>query len=71
LHCAGGNAFDQFDLLTPLVDWVEKGRAPQSVVASRAGKPEETRPLCNYPAHAAYVGGDPAKASSFTCRAPS
>ncbi len=71
LHCAGGNAFDQFDLLTPLVDWVEKGRAPQSVVASRAGKPEETRPLCNYPAHAAYVGGDPTKASSFTCRAPS
>ncbi|HWK42107.1 MAG TPA: DUF6351 family protein [Croceibacterium sp.] len=71
LHCQGGNAFDQFDMLTPLVEWVEKGKAPQSIAANRTGKPEETRPLCNYPAYPAYTGGDPTKASSFTCRQPS
>src|SRR6202008_6426 len=30
-HCSGGPATDQFDMLTPLVDWVEKGVAPDSV----------------------------------------
>ena len=32
-HCAGGPSTDQFDMLTPLVDWVERGQAPESVVA--------------------------------------
>ena len=27
-HCAGGPATDQFDLLAPLVAWVEQGVAP-------------------------------------------
>ena len=36
-HCAGGNAFDNFDLLGPMVDWVEKGRAPDAIPASRNG----------------------------------
>ena len=27
-HCSGGPATDQFDMLTPLVNWVEKGVAP-------------------------------------------
>ena len=27
-HCAGGQSLDSFDLLTALVDWVEKGTAP-------------------------------------------
>ena len=34
-HCAGGPATDQFDMLSALVDWVEQGHAPASVVASR------------------------------------
>jgi feruloyl esterase len=33
-HCGGGIATDQFDMLTPLVNWVEHGVAPESVVAS-------------------------------------
>ena len=70
LHCGGGNSFDQFDMLTSLVDWVEQGKAPESVVAHRSGKPEETRPLCPYPSHAEYIGGDPTKASSFACKPP-
>jgi len=69
LHCAGGNSFDQFDLLSKMVDWVEKGAAPDGVVASRRDG-SATRPLCPYPSHAHYVGGDVAKAASFACRPP-
>ena len=32
-HCAGGPSTDQFDLLTPLVEWVERGQAPERVIA--------------------------------------
>ena len=34
-HCSGGPAADQFDLLTPLVAWVEQGQAPGAVAAAR------------------------------------
>ncbi|MBB5984821.1 DUF6351 family protein [Sphingobium lignivorans] len=67
LHCQGGNAFDQFDMLGALVDWVEEGKAPEAIVAARKDQPEETRPLCPYPGHARYVGGDAKKASAFAC----
>lgn len=70
LHCQGGNAFDKFDMLGAIVDWVEQGRAPQDIVARRSDRPEETRPLCPYPGYAAYVGGDQTKADSFACRLP-
>lgn len=33
-HCAGGATTDQFDMLTPLVDWVEKGVAPGPITAT-------------------------------------
>jgi feruloyl esterase len=69
LHCAGGNSFDQFDLLSKMVDWVVKGQAPQQVVASRRDN-SATRPLCPYPSHAHYKGGDVTKAESFECRGP-
>ena len=70
LHCAGGDAFDQFDLLTPLVEWVEQDTAPETVVARRSSAPDEERPLCPFPAYAAYRGGDPKAAQSFECRMP-
>jgi len=70
LHCGGGNAFDQFDLLSALVDWVEQGKAPASITARRRAPATETRPLCPYPAHAAYVGGDSKNAASFACKPP-
>ncbi|MDM0032711.1 tannase/feruloyl esterase family alpha/beta hydrolase [Variovorax sp. J22P271] len=83
-HCAGGPATDQFDMLSALVDWVEQGRAPESVVASARGpgtasvNPEvpaswsarRTRPLCPYPQVAVYTGGDTESAASFACRVP-
>ncbi|MGE0098923.1 MAG: tannase/feruloyl esterase family alpha/beta hydrolase [Hydrogenophaga sp.] len=83
-HCSGGPATDQFDLLGPLVKWVEQGVAPQAVTASARGagnaggvnaelpadwSANRTRPLCAYPSVAHYNGSGPVEnASSFTCR---
>lgn len=69
-HCQGGPAtLDHFDLLSPLVEWVEHGRAPDRVVATGRSLPGRSRPLCVWPLHAQYGGhGDPNRASSFACR---
>jgi pimeloyl-ACP methyl ester carboxylesterase len=83
-HCSGGPATDQFDMLTPLVAWVEHGAAPDSVVASARGagnaagaNPDvpadwwatRSRPLCAYPNVARYDGsGSIESAASFSCR---
>ena len=68
-HCGGGEAtLDRFDLLGPLVDWVERGQAPAQVIATGASFPGRSRPLCAYPKHAQYSGqGDPESAANFSC----
>ena len=33
-HCSGGATTDKFDMVTALVNWVEKGQAPDSVTAT-------------------------------------
>jgi feruloyl esterase len=68
-HCAGGEqTLDTFDLLTPLVAWVEEGRAPEAVIATGRTLPGQSRPLCPYPSYAHYEGGDAANAASYSCR---
>jgi hypothetical protein len=69
-HCNGGPAaLDQFDLLTPLVDWVEKSAPPGGVPATGRAFPGRSRPLCSYPQHAHYKGtGDSEDAGNFECR---
>jgi pimeloyl-ACP methyl ester carboxylesterase len=69
-HCAGGPAaLDQFDLLTALSNWVENGKAPDSVIATGKAFPGRTRPLCAYPQHAHYKGqGDSEDAANFECK---
>jgi Tannase and feruloyl esterase len=69
-HCQGGSAtLDRFDMLTAIVDWVEKGVAPDSVVATGNSLPGKSRPLCAFPKYAQYTGqGDPNDAKSFTCK---
>ena len=68
-HCGGGQALDQFDLLGAIVDWVEKRKAPMSVIATGKAFPGRSRPLCAYPRHAQYKGdGNPEDANSFECR---
>ena len=68
-HCGGGQALDQFDLLGAIVNWVEKGAAPTSAIATGKAYPGRSRPLCPYPKHAHYKGtGNPEDADSFECR---
>ncbi|VTU46151.1 Tannase and feruloyl esterase (plasmid) [Variovorax sp. SRS16] len=72
-HCRGGPATDSFDMLPQLVQWVEGGTAPESVVA-KASNPgyfnvdARSRPLCTYPRQARYKGtGDINDAANFRC----
>lgn len=69
-HCRGGEyALDQFDLLSAVTDWVEKGKAPDSVIATGKAFPGRSRPLCAYPKYAQYTGnGDPEDAKNFVCK---
>lgn len=67
LHCGGGSGPDRFDALTALENWVERGVAPQSLLATKQGSPL-SRPLCPYPALPRYKGaGNPNEAASFAC----
>lgn len=34
-HCGGGDGFSQFDVLTPLMSWVEGGSAPEKIIAAQ------------------------------------
>jgi feruloyl esterase len=66
-HCGGGSGPNTFDVLTAMENWVEKGAAPDSVLASGTN-PTRTMPLCPYPQAARYKGaGDVMSASSWTC----
>ncbi|HZD30618.1 MAG TPA: tannase/feruloyl esterase family alpha/beta hydrolase [Candidatus Angelobacter sp.] len=68
-HCGGGQALDQFDLLGAMVNWVEKGTVPASVIATGKAFPGRSRPLCAHPKHAQYTGqGDKQDANNFECR---
>lgn len=71
-HCGGGPATDGFDVLPALTQWVEKGQAPEQILANAdpaSPWPTRTRPLCVYPAIARYKGsGDLESAASFECR---
>jgi feruloyl esterase len=86
-HCAGGIGATSFgnvpfgphdlghDVVSALEQWVEKGVAPNQIIATGfvGGDPtkgvETTRPLCPYPEEAMYKGtGDTNTATSFTCQ---
>jgi feruloyl esterase len=72
-HCAGGVGPDRNDAVTAVIDWVEKGKAPDQLIASKVteGKVVRTRPLCPYPQVARYKGqGSIDDASNFSCVAP-
>ena len=76
-HCgagAGPNNFGQggapkgdpaSNIAAALEAWVEKGVAPERIVAARK---DRTRPLCAYPATAKYKGtGSTDDAANFEC----
>jgi hypothetical protein len=67
-HCGGGPSLDQFDMLSAVVNWVEKGVAPDSVTATGKAFPGRSRPLCAYPKHAQYAGSENTEdAANFRC----
>lgn len=89
-HCGGGPGPDVFgqasfsspndpqhDMYLALEQWVEKGAAPSTVIATKeaasgsVGGVKVTRPLCAYPQVAHYKGtGDTNEAANFVCGAP-
>lgn len=73
-HCCCGPGPNVFDMQTALEQWVERGIAPEQIVATHsmgAGVVDRLRPLCPYPKVAAYKGkGDTNDASNFVCRDP-
>lgn len=72
-HCSGGTAPNQFDMLSGLDQWVEKGVAPDSIIASHrtGGTVDRTRPLCPYPQVAKWKGsGSTDEAANFACVMP-
>jgi len=89
-HCAGGPGATHFstatrdsdppvsdaqhDMAIALEQWVEKGVAPERLVATKFDKEHGTdrrvlfqRPLCVYPQVARYTGGPTNSADSFAC----
>jgi len=80
-HCGGNAATDRFDMLTPMVNWIENGVAPDAVTATGVnfsstlgtltGLPTtRSRPLCPYPQTLRYTGptgGDISVAANYKC----
>jgi len=74
-HCFGGDGPFVFDTFTTLEQWVEKGKAPDQIIAAHfpgggapSAKPDRTRPLCPYPQVAKYKGsGSTDDAANFVC----
>jgi len=84
-HCSiGGIAPNGFDAISAMEDWVEKGKAPDALVAHVSARdytpgapkapnlstPNYTMPLCKFPAQARYSGkGDKQDARNWSCSA--
>jgi feruloyl esterase len=73
-HCYGGDGPFDFNAVAALEQWVEKGKAPDRIIAAHfpenasPGKPDRTRPLCPYPQVAKYKGsGSTDDAANFVC----
>jgi feruloyl esterase len=84
-HCSSGlHTLDSFDPLTAIVNWVEDGTAPDTMIAANSNPAtvppgpvytylpvNRTRPLCPYPQFAHYTGtGSSEDAANFTCAGP-
>jgi hypothetical protein len=80
-HCGGNASTDRFDMLTPMVNWIENGIAPNTVVATGVNfspvlgtltnlPTTRSRPLCPYPQTLRYTGpkgGDISVAANYSC----
>jgi feruloyl esterase len=69
-HCSGGIGLNRVDAFDSLELWVEKGIAPEKIVAKRVekGVTQMARPICPYPQTTLYNGtGDTNDVASFSC----
>jgi hypothetical protein len=71
-HCAGGDGPQPQGLFESVVAWVEQGKAPETILATKPIEgANQSRPLCAYPAVAQYNGsGDSNQAVNFSCAVP-
>lgn len=67
----------QHDIITSIEEWVEKGTAPDALIATKFKNeatrkdPVRTRPLCPYPKVARYKGSDSLDdAANYSCVSP-
>jgi feruloyl esterase len=74
LHCSGGSGPNVFDSVTALEDWVERGLAPDRIIAAHYVNnnqglgTDRTMPLCKFPEQARHTGsGDVNNAATWTC----
>jgi feruloyl esterase len=71
MHCQGGaEATDQFDTISAIEQWVERGIAPDRILGSHLtnGVADRTRPLCPYPQVARWKkSGSTNDATNFEC----
>lgn len=70
-----GSGDGQHDVLLALMDWVEKGQGPESIVATKFKNDTiakgiwRQRPICKYPGQAQYIGsGDIHNATNWACK---
>ena len=74
LHCGEGPGPSDVPWNEVITDWVEKGHAPEQVMATKFAESRRvvrTRPLCAFPRRAVYNGtGNADDAASFACQAP-
>jgi len=69
-HCGGGTGPNPTHMLDALIEWVEKGRAPEQLVAAPnpAAKVPHSGLLCAYPRRAVLVDRkQPIGAASYRC----
>lgn len=69
-HCGSGLGPNTFDVLTPLMSWVETGQAPAGLVANNTST-GVSRPVYPYPTVARYIGsGSTSDAANFAPYTP-
>jgi feruloyl esterase len=73
-HCGSGPGPDTFDRMAAIEQWVEQGKKPTRIIASKIedGKAVRTRPLCPFGQVAKWSGtGSTDDAANFACVAES
>lgn len=71
-HCAAAAGPAPANPLQDVVNWVEHGQAPATILATGGVDPstnqDTQRPLCAYPYLSEYVSGNPDSLSSYACK---